>query len=416
MSLALLTIALLPLDLIVFDDGGIHILDDQSIVQPQDDIQVVFLSPTLSPTTYVGLQAQVRIRNANIRTNGIVVMRDDAAIQGDVVVRPQGRLQLFQQASIEGALHLIGGTTWVAGGSLADVRVEPAAALRVFGPARVEGDMMIEGDVTLLGESIAGTTTISSGMTYDRFVTNFGSDLTVEGSAVTQFADSAFGGRIVLRGAGRAEFFEGNSFGGVLQLEDTAGATFRLQSANVPAGDVTGTSGVVIGIDHDGNPMSFGFSREPGARLTISLETGFLGDVSCNQIQVNSTGQSGRIRAVGSPRVVDDNFTLITTSLPTNSFGFFFVGTAQGNGTTSEGYTVCVGGNVGRFLGVGQIKNTGSSDGFSVTIPLTTFPGNPVTPVVPGSTFVFQAWHRDILPVLGVPSHPLTNAVQVTFE
>jgi hypothetical protein len=134
----------------------------------------------------------------------------------------------------------------------------------------------------------------------------------------------------------------------------------------------------------------------------------------CPQAIFNSTGQFGSVYATGSNQIVSNNVTLGATRLPENSFGYFNTSRDQGNTPVpnSQGQ-LCLGGAIGRFVGPGQIKNSGSTGSFTLEINLNAMP-HPISPVVvqPGQTWHFQAWYRDANPT---STSNFTDAVSVTF-
>ncbi|MEM8711579.1 MAG: hypothetical protein AAGG01_11545, partial [Planctomycetota bacterium] len=90
----------------------------------------------------------------------------------------------------------------------------------------------------------------------------------------------------------------------------------------------------------------------------------------------NSTGVAGAIGAEGSTLVADNDITLTASSLPMNAFGFFITSRTQGftqNPGGSSG-NLCLSGETGRYVGSGQIQNTGMAGAFSLTIDLTMIP------------------------------------------
>ena len=106
----------------------------------------------------------------------------------------------------------------------------------------------------------------------------------------------------------------------------------------------------------------------------------------------------GDIEADGSRFIGDSDMTLRASSLPQNAFGFFLVSDTQGftaNPGGSQG-DLCLGGSIGRFVGAGQIKSSGSTGSFSLEIDLSNLPGpSGSVSAMPGETWNFQAWHRD---------------------
>ena len=112
----------------------------------------------------------------------------------------------------------------------------------------------------------------------------------------------------------------------------------------------------------------------------------------------NSTGAAGQLAAAGSLAVPDNDLTLIASDLPLFTFGFFIASLDQGfvmNAGGSSG-NLCVAGSIGRLIGPGQIRNSGTDGGYSLTIDLSSIP-QPTGPVagVPGATWNFQSWYRD---------------------
>ena len=140
-----------------------------------------------------------------------------------------------------------------------------------------------------------------------------------------------------------------------------------------------------------------------------------LGTNYCTAVN-NSTGVPGAMGATGSALVVDNNVTLEATDLPNNAFGFFLTSSTQGfvmNPGGSVG-NLCLGGAIGRYVGPGQIQNTGLTGAISLQIDLTQVP----TPtgfvsVVPGQTWNFTAWHRDV--VAGAAVSNFADGYSISF-
>ena len=99
-----------------------------------------------------------------------------------------------------------------------------------------------------------------------------------------------------------------------------------------------------------------------------------IGTSYCGPGVVNSSGASGVITATGATAVAANDVTLVASSLPANSFGFFLTSQTQSfiaNPGGSQG-NLCLGGNLGRYVGPGQIKNSGAAGSFSLALDLTT--------------------------------------------
>ena len=130
----------------------------------------------------------------------------------------------------------------------------------------------------------------------------------------------------------------------------------------------------------------------------------------------NSTGTAASISASGSPSVSANNITLTASDMPLNQFGIFVTSRDQdfvlGAGGTSNG-NLCVGGNVGRFVGPGQILSSGATGSFDLAIDLAAIPeGGSFVAVMAGETWNFQAWYRD---TVGLGSN-FTDGVEIGFQ
>ena len=131
----------------------------------------------------------------------------------------------------------------------------------------------------------------------------------------------------------------------------------------------------------------------------------------------DSTGQPAEISAFGSVNVADNDVTLVATNLPNSSFGYFLDSQTQGfvsNPGNCQG-NLCLGGEIGRYVGLNELQNSGLTGSFEPQLDLTMTP----TPtgfvaIMPGETWHFQAWHRDL--VGGVSTSNLTDAISITFQ
>ncbi|MDG1491074.1 MAG: VCBS repeat-containing protein, partial [Planctomycetota bacterium] len=137
----------------------------------------------------------------------------------------------------------------------------------------------------------------------------------------------------------------------------------------------------------------------------------------CGPAAPNSTGLAGSIEATGSLHVSTNRLTLRATNLPQSSVGFFLTSQAQGftpNPGGSQG-ALCLGGSIGRFVGPGQIRNSGSNSAFSLTLNLAQQPTpTGLVQVQPGDTWNFQTWFRDVAG--GQATSNFTGAVELTFQ
>lgn len=141
-----------------------------------------------------------------------------------------------------------------------------------------------------------------------------------------------------------------------------------------------------------------------------------ISDVVC-QVELNSAGRPGITRATGSSSVLDDDVTLLVSDAPPGQFGIFLVSRTPGfvpGAGGSEGI-LCLGGNIGRFVGPGQIQATDATGEVTLPISLGQIPqGFFFDSVAPGERWYFQFWHRDV--GAGGPTSNYAAAAKVDFE
>jgi len=132
---------------------------------------------------------------------------------------------------------------------------------------------------------------------------------------------------------------------------------------------------------------------------------------------VNSTGVTGSMAASGSNIVANNDLVLEANDLPLSSFGFFLTSTVQGfvaNPGGSQG-NLCLGGAIGRYVGPGQIQNSGTTGSISLAIDNTQVPQpTGFVTIAAGETWSFQAWHRDA--VGGSATSNFTDGYEITFN
>ncbi|MEM6674468.1 MAG: hypothetical protein AAF726_16600 [Planctomycetota bacterium] len=112
----------------------------------------------------------------------------------------------------------------------------------------------------------------------------------------------------------------------------------------------------------------------------------------------NSTGVAAVMSADGSSAAADNDVTLMAENLPAFAFSFFLTSQMQDfvmNPGGSSG-NLCLGGNIGRYVGPGQVQNSGMAGTVSLVLDLTNTP-TPTGPtsIVAGETWNFQCWFRD---------------------
>ncbi|MDA1266109.1 MAG: hypothetical protein O2816_13595 [Planctomycetota bacterium] len=131
------------------------------------------------------------------------------------------------------------------------------------------------------------------------------------------------------------------------------------------------------------------------------------------QANDNSTGTHGKIVGLGSPYVSDQDLTLRAYDLPANQFGYFLASRDDGfvaNPGGSAG-NLCLGGQIGRF--VAQVGNSGPQGMLEIQIDPLIIPVAPPTPILPGETWRFQCWFRD---VEVAPTSNFTDGIWIEWQ
>ncbi|MBL6722156.1 MAG: hypothetical protein ISQ08_12175 [Planctomycetes bacterium] len=191
-------------------------------------------------------------------------------------------------------------------------------------------------------------------------------------------------------------------------LDPAAAGDATTAAGSIPAGTPFFEDVAYRGAFAPGENWLAGWSAASAYGFVPGVQT--LGTEYCSA-NANSTGVAGTITATGSDIVADNTLTLTANNLPQLQFGLFVTSPNQASIPVSSGI-LCVGGPIGRFTGPGQIKNSGAAGAFEITVPLQSqWPVAGVTSVVPGDTYNFTAWFRDI----GAVSN-FTNAVSITFQ
>lgn len=146
-----------------------------------------------------------------------------------------------------------------------------------------------------------------------------------------------------------------------------------------------------------------------GAFQTASPSVGFH-TPSCPGT-VNGGGRIARTAALGSLAVAANAMAIAAVDVTPNQFGIFLVSRTSGF-LPVGGSNLCLTGTIGRFVGPGEIQNSGPQGRLSIPIDLTSLPqGSTLDAAAPGETWVFQAWFRD---TIGESSFAV--ATQVTFQ
>ncbi|QDV04760.1 hypothetical protein Poly30_02530 [Planctomycetes bacterium Poly30] len=144
-----------------------------------------------------------------------------------------------------------------------------------------------------------------------------------------------------------------------------------------------------------------------------------IGEVSCMAAET-SVEERAQCRASGSVTVAANTLTLHAERVPTSTFGFFLASRTSGFvvGPAGSAGNLCLGGSIGRYVGPGQIQNSGSTGSFSLPIDLQAIPQPAgAAAVVAGERWYFQAWFRDVTTGgTPMPTSNFTAALAVDFE
>lgn len=208
-------------------------------------------------------------------------------------------------------------------------------------------------------------------------------------------------------------------FGARLDISGNV-AVPRFDVASTPSGKarLTGTPGRFGGVllawsdqRNDGGDLyaqQFDFDGTPGQATVLSTAT-------CAGVP-NTTGLGSQSFVTGNIDHAANDITLWAVDLPQNSFGFFLASRAAGlvMGPGGSVGNLCLGGSIGRFVGAGQIQNSGPEALMRLDIDLMQLPTpNGLVAAMAGEEWFFQAWHREFTTV---PTSNFSGASSVTFQ
>ncbi|MEZ6015448.1 MAG: hypothetical protein R3F49_10065 [Planctomycetota bacterium] len=166
----------------------------------------------------------------------------------------------------------------------------------------------------------------------------------------------------------------------------------------------------------DDNPGNDDRSWYDGVGTAPTTCSNSIGTSYCGPAVANSTGGSALMSASGTAVVANNNLVLSASVLPSNSFGFFMTSRTQGFVQSPGGSQgdLCLGGSIGRYVGAGQVLNSGVAGAFSLPVDLTLHPTpTGLVSVAPGETWSFQAWFRDSIG--GTATSNFTDGREITF-
>ncbi|HIG88008.1 MAG TPA: hypothetical protein EYQ25_13340 [Planctomycetes bacterium] len=146
--------------------------------------------------------------------------------------------------------------------------------------------------------------------------------------------------------------------------------------------------------------------------LVLSSTPG-LGERFCSPAGMNSTGTSASLIAAGSLDPNLNDLSLTAQNLPLNRFGYLLCSRNEDWNVLPGGSNgiLCMGTPIGRFIQ--NVMHSGTSGSFTHQVDLTQMPMQPVVAVLPGETWNFQAWYRDLLLL---PTSNFTEALRITFQ
>ena len=131
----------------------------------------------------------------------------------------------------------------------------------------------------------------------------------------------------------------------------------------------------------------------------------------CSPAIPNSTGGAGTMGAMGSPFVDDNTLVVSASGVPSNQFGILLTSQTQGSTPLAGGSqgTLCLGGTLARF----GAASSGATGVLQQMVDLTALPFSPMVAVLPGETYHFQAWYRDLNPG---PVSNFTDGISIQFQ
>jgi len=199
----------------------------------------------------------------------------------------------------------------------------------------------------------------------------------------------------------------------VLVVTGTSGQPGTLSSGSVVTGLAATGQYALLDATSDGSTVIVGGTTTGGPAVFL-VERDIDAPVAC-AANPNSTGAVGDLRAEGSGYVAIDDLRLVASDLPQGQFTLLV--TSQDldfapNPGGSEG-NLCIGPDIGRFNDQILPVGAGGQVAFDVDLAMIPKPSSFVAGV-PGETWHFQTWHRDL--VGGAQTSNFTRAISVTLR
>lgn len=154
-----------------------------------------------------------------------------------------------------------------------------------------------------------------------------------------------------------------------------------------------------------------------GAGAAYAFVTPVLLGIDYCSATFNSTGLPAALEAWGRPAALENQVSLRARALPPGSFGFFLCSRNRAVVPNVGGGpgVLCLGLDIGRYVGPGQIQMASGVGTFSLQLDLNQTPTpTGIVQVITGDAWNFQAWFRDAGPT-GASSN-LTNGVSIDFQ
>lgn len=209
----------------------------------------------------------------------------------------------------------------------------------------------------------------------------------------------------------------GQSPGAAYWFERTAPGQWEFKSKLIhPDGDMWDALGSDVAIEKDYVVVGDRFgqlqtSHAGGLAFVYELP---LGRTLCDG-QDNSLGEGAHLEVTGALDPNVNRLTLSAQNLPEGLAGMFLAGRQSALLPMFGGSqgTLCVGGQLVRFNQVGQFGPRNQTGVRSLRLDTTQIGGTWGPPILPGETWIFQYWYRDLNP------HSTTNfssAVEMVFD
>ena len=117
----------------------------------------------------------------------------------------------------------------------------------------------------------------------------------------------------------------------------------------------------------------------------------------CSLGGVNGVGLISRLEASGTTSIAQNDLVVSARDLPPGVFSFLIAGTRPNFiMNPGGGVNICIGGQISRFVGPGQIQLSSAAGGIDVQVDLDNIPYvTGFAPAQPFTTLYFQCWHRD---------------------